>query len=442
MVLSQSALVVCVVAGLIAMQTIPRSAFPDAPPAVARSVVRLTSVHCGIDRANYSASGFLYRSDQEIGILTALHAVAGCEELRARSVEFFVNDLVLAKLDIEHDIAWLQSPSGTLQSLVGIAPLAPATLTTNDLRVVGFPRGVSTPLVHAVPLQPQRHALLQSLFPTSEPDWLALKARQSPSVSLPVLSLAGALQPGHSGAPIIDRDDHVVGMADGGLREGTAQVGWAIDISSIKLDERSRVETSLQQLAGKPLPKGPFGLEESLETGDDRHDLQRTLSAAVAKVRGASGCSSSDRECLMRGRYADNLSAQNGELQHLISDVAQRFNSSDWLQTGYSADHTTEQILNFYKQRVAEAWALLNRAGELASSLDPQLSIAVGLLRTRLFDAFYGYPSTRPSGGCSEISLGTTGGMCMPLDRSVRERARHTIKQAAEALSIRLGVDP
>lgn len=55
-----------------------------------------------------------------------------------------------------------------------------------------------------------------------------------PSLQARVLMLEGGhLLPGHSGAPLMDDNDQVVGIADGGLERGAIEISWAIPATQL-----------------------------------------------------------------------------------------------------------------------------------------------------------------------------------------------------------------
>ena len=55
-----------------------------------------------------------------------------------------------------------------------------------------------------------------------------LKNQGYPLPTVKILRVGSIIQPGHSGSPIMDNNNRVVGVADGGLYEGTARINWAI----------------------------------------------------------------------------------------------------------------------------------------------------------------------------------------------------------------------
>ncbi|MCI5191215.1 MAG: DUF1566 domain-containing protein, partial [Candidatus Electrothrix sp. AS4_5] len=77
-----------------------------------------------------------------------------------------------------------------------------------------------------------------------------MEDRKSPNIDLEVISLEGHLLPGHSGAPILNKNNEVIGIANGGLKDGSAGVCWAVPYNKIKFVSKSLKE---QELASLPI---------------------------------------------------------------------------------------------------------------------------------------------------------------------------------------------
>jgi hypothetical protein len=152
----------------------------------------------------------------------------------------------LLSADIDSDIAVVDStelerkyPSGynAAQSL----PMADQVLT-----VYGYPEGLLKPL--RTTLQVRRPALVQLSDLLSEKLIGDLGQRGSPVTPLQVLSIQGNILPGHSGSPIFAQDGSVVGIADGGLKDGTVAISWAIPIGMLQRTRAVEGNPRLQTL--------------------------------------------------------------------------------------------------------------------------------------------------------------------------------------------------
>lgn len=67
---------------------------------------------------------------------------------------------------------------------------------------------------------------LEGLLSKTIKDALTICKRPNPSIE--ILYLDGSLLPGFSGSPIIDNNGKLVGIADGGLEEGSSSISWGI----------------------------------------------------------------------------------------------------------------------------------------------------------------------------------------------------------------------
>jgi hypothetical protein len=64
-----------------------------------------------------------------------------------------------------------------------------------------------------------------------------MQDRGSPFYKAKVLSIQGQLLPGDSGAPILDSQNRVLAIADGGLKGGFAGISWAVPMNSLKWED-------------------------------------------------------------------------------------------------------------------------------------------------------------------------------------------------------------
>ena len=201
-------------------------------------------------------TGFKAQVDGLSGIITALHGVVGCGELVAFNAADSYRNLRIARVDIGMDAAFLTSEATTngtgLQSTSGYEEQA--------LRVVGYPQALDYQFSHRVELQMPP---LRQLF-TTVPEWVRadLERRGSPHIDQTVMSLSGAIQNGYSGAPILTWEGRVVGVANGGLKEGSVDIGWAMPIWQLQWQDARLVETELAALSGGR-PSALFGANAS-----------------------------------------------------------------------------------------------------------------------------------------------------------------------------------
>ena len=101
-----------------------------------------------------------------------------------------------------------------------------------DLYVIGHPYGSYGQLPRQVQKNLKEMASLENILGSSTfKDELI--ARQSPSSTTEFLLIDGSILPGDSGSPILDQNDRVIGIVDGGIVGGTGGIGWAIPWSEV-----------------------------------------------------------------------------------------------------------------------------------------------------------------------------------------------------------------
>ncbi len=210
-------------------------------------VYRIQASGCGPKNAKFSQSAFRSYANGRVGLVTALHGVVGCRRVTAvQESELggaYVNDLVLDSVSLPLDLAFyvsqLLQQRGT--------PLRSSGTLAGGLRVVGYPLDSVRQLEHPLEFFDDPRRTLESQF-AGAPWEKQLEYRRSPSVSVPVLLVRGLLQHGYSGAPVVTASGEVVGVANGGLAEGFAQINWAIPFDNVPWSRYDDQDPLIQQL--------------------------------------------------------------------------------------------------------------------------------------------------------------------------------------------------
>lgn len=198
--------------------------------------------------ANHSQSiqtGFKINGTK--GIVTCLHGLSDVSTVSAfNSAGDVLRGLSIKYVDVKNDLALLQSMELINGRNNGLYKSQSLPLSSQKLKVLGHPDGINinektvyvgTPILK----------LLSELIPPSMA--AAFNKRNSPSPTSDVLYLEGNLVPGHSGAPLLDENNTVYGIIDGGLRGGAAGISWAIPILSIRWQKLGLVIGSVKDLS-------------------------------------------------------------------------------------------------------------------------------------------------------------------------------------------------
>jgi hypothetical protein len=179
-------------------------------------------------------TGFLATINEQKGIITALHGVAGSHRITVRTDKGLkLNGPVkIAYIDLRHDLALLSSSEIDDISTEGIpVKTNPDWQTSVTLDVHGHPYGIKN---LDTELRVRRdHAIRPLVDLLPEESQPIFRKRGSPDPDTDILSVQGVLSPGHSGAPLIDSDGNVVAVGDGGLKEGWSGICWAIPLRDI-----------------------------------------------------------------------------------------------------------------------------------------------------------------------------------------------------------------
>jgi hypothetical protein len=176
-----------------------------------------------------NATGFVWLDS--LHVVTALHAVVGCKTRMVyssldRSME---SPAEIEKVSLEADLALLK-----LQRGLGLDPIKHITSPPNlreQFYTWGYPHGVR----ELIELRTEFAGGLKGGMTTLDEAFCGVKgldelfAGQSyPKGGTSILRVTTTIQPGHSGAPILDLQGRVVAIADGGLLDGWRGLNWSI----------------------------------------------------------------------------------------------------------------------------------------------------------------------------------------------------------------------
>jgi hypothetical protein len=206
---------------------------------VAPAVLRVAGVGCpGGDRGG---SGFAW--EQPGRVVTALHVVAGCRELRVSYQGFAERPARLERAMRDADLALLRVENPPNVAALRLAERVPVVNET--VQVYGYPIGVATRDTAALRVTAANNEARRLEDALNDAARRELRSVGMPSLAAEVLRVSGHLLPGHSGAPVLDYEGRVVGVGSGGLQSGAAGIGWAM---------RSQHVTNLPRAGSDPGP--------------------------------------------------------------------------------------------------------------------------------------------------------------------------------------------
>jgi formylglycine-generating enzyme required for sulfatase activity len=208
--------------------------------------------HINDKKVEINQTGF--RVEGIRGIVTALHGLVNCSKINAVSeapdahqpqAANLFTDLSIRQVDVSRDVALLSSSKIDALPADGLA-ISDGQIDYEDLAVIGYPLGLQKqrPLANVIVLY---DTTLEALIP---PRYLTtdLIRRASPDLKVTVFSVQASLVPGHSGAPLLDSNLSVIGIANGGLDEGRIEMGWAIPYKELRWASKDAASAELRNL--------------------------------------------------------------------------------------------------------------------------------------------------------------------------------------------------
>lgn len=209
-------------------------------------IFRVMLSNCNANKG-FAQTGFRGVWNGQDGIITALHGVAGCNKYSVgQGKDIFVSDLKLLAVDIDRDIAFLSSK--TFREIQGTAlkPIKYNIQNDGKLTVIGYPNGALEQFDNKLDYYTNPLRLLGSWHQTVKN---MCEYRKSPNCNINVLLVRDdPLLPGHSGVPIFNQHNEIVGVASGGLKGGAALLNWMIPYSDIQLDAKEQHKNELKRL--------------------------------------------------------------------------------------------------------------------------------------------------------------------------------------------------
>lgn len=178
-----------------------------------------------MERRVGTGTGFCW--DESMHVVTALHVVAGVNDITVHNSAGNRTGASITKVLLEADLALLR-----LDSDLGLVPLKLEPVNPNAAKrftIWGFPHSVFKMQDNEIRLSRslEEKPILDHLINGDKLKY-ELEKQRYPSPKASILKISSIIQPGQSGAPLFTSDGKVVGVADGGLRGGTALLNWAM----------------------------------------------------------------------------------------------------------------------------------------------------------------------------------------------------------------------
>jgi hypothetical protein len=174
-------------------------------------------------------TGFIYQDSRYA--VTAFHVIAGTNG--TVSVQY---PSLGPQTYVGHVIRTLKRADLALIEIQGFRNVSPLRASTNNpafntaFTTIGFLWDANG--THSKDIIKRETKVLDTFIPSSTR--ADVQNAQCPSLDLSVYSFEGnPLVPGYSGAPIFHNDEGIIGISDGGIKQGIASVSWGIPAAQL-----------------------------------------------------------------------------------------------------------------------------------------------------------------------------------------------------------------
>jgi S1-C subfamily serine protease len=307
-----------------------------------RSVVKITaSIGGGV-----VGTGFMW-SDRS-HVVTALHVVAGAPKITVYAEALGqLSSAQIQAVNLEADLALLKLDNQTTFDL----PLLRSASGPPDLsaihRIWGYPLDIAEIISRTIRFSEgmNDNPTMASIFKNSRDFENAVGPQGYPRFQTRVLRVESTIVNGHSGAPILDQDGAVVGIADGGLDQGIKGRNWAIPAA-----------VYLRSIGGfhDPIPSiGNFSAKATL--------MGARTSQSVNIDRGAATTGAANRAYLHW--------AWSGRLSDIVRTLPSDEQEDYWqLARGVDRDRFLAGIIDVYEDSLTRATIAVPRGVNLTFS--------------------------------------------------------------------------
>jgi len=190
-----------------------------------------------IEADSQAASGFVWQDANHA--VTALHVVDGKQRITAHYVGpdgrvQASTAAVVERVFKEADLVLLRLQTPQPRKPLALSPSTPTV--RQPLDALGFPLNIAGYSNTELKLR-FGGTQLRSILPPK----LLAQFTDYPSTSTEILNLEGNLVPGLSGAPLLEAQGLLVGIADGGLEDGAVGICWGIPAAHLQRLAQSTV---------------------------------------------------------------------------------------------------------------------------------------------------------------------------------------------------------
>lgn len=218
------------------------------------SVVQVISSGCSGEEPARAGSGFAIGKGGPF--VTDLHVVAGCTDYQIKAENDNTWTATLVRVLKARDLALLKvDPPPTEIPALQISAATPSH--DEKLDVIGFPLGLGAydSAELSVGIATEKTPQLQ--YALDDQASAELQSTGYPALDTNVVRVNGSLEPGDSGAPVIDWQGNVAAVGDGGLGRGTVGIAWATQPKYVKELEDSNDSLAVASL-GPPRSISPW----------------------------------------------------------------------------------------------------------------------------------------------------------------------------------------
>lgn len=201
---------------------------------VAESALKSSTVKIIVNTKNgqKQGTGFCWKNPKYI--VTALHVIVGYKDIKIYSRELGKEYTARVKnINRDADLVVLE-----LEKDVGLVPIPVVKIDINELSlrnlsdfyISGYPLSSDSRFIKNITLSKtdEEEPKLASLLSIDTQFKNKIKKQGFPSLNVKILHIDSTIQPGNSGSPIVNIKGELVGIGDGGIRDGLIGLNWAV----------------------------------------------------------------------------------------------------------------------------------------------------------------------------------------------------------------------